>query len=71
MECLTKSQLLEYITAKRDFFLEEHERYRAVGNDIMAEKMWQAYDSFETIHLFMTNSYFARFAYTYWTGKEL
>ena len=71
MKGLTKSQLLEYVSTKRDICLKEWKANIAAGNTIMADKILQTYFDLNTIYLCMTDNDFARQSYHDWTGKEL
>lgn len=70
MKGLTKSQLLEYVKTKRDAFYDLWKSYKLDGDEIMADKMWSAYDELDSVYLCMTDNSFARFSYNNWTGKE-
>lgn len=71
MKGLTKSQLLEYVITKRDFYRNDWKEYRNKGNIIEANNMWYAYNALDTVYRCMTDNDFARRSYKDWTGKEL
>lgn len=70
MNGLTKSQLLEYVRIKRDAYYALWETYRDEGNDIMADKIWSAYEELDILYLCMTDNDYAKFSFKTWTGKE-
>ena len=71
MKGLTKSQLLEYVNAKRNFCQNEYRKYKDAENDLMAENMWNAHKVLDTVYCCMTDKDYARASYFIWTGKEL
>ena len=68
---MTKSQLLEYTIAMRDFCIEMRNEYKKAGNLVMANNMLFAYHALGKVYRCMTDNEFARQEHKDWTGKEL